>query len=50
MRAAISELVAILIVGAGLEPKADPRPVVKQTRGSGRADARTARLFGNVRD
>ena len=32
MRLYISVFVASFIVGAGLEPKAEPRPVVKQTR------------------
>ena len=32
MRRAISELVATLIVGAGFDPKAELRPVVKHTR------------------
>ena len=32
MRIAISVLVEILMVGAGLEPKAEPRPVVKHTK------------------
>jgi hypothetical protein len=31
MRVAIAVFVAILIVGAGFDPNADPRPVVKQT-------------------